>query len=530
MAGGLSLAGLDPRGSWAGLTRNQRISLVGVLGLAVIVIGFFVNLARTPDYAVAFSSLSDEDAAAIVAKLKEAKIPYEVAERGTIRVPRGQAEEVRLMMAAQGLPSKGSSVGLELFSQPHFGMTEFAEKINYQRALEGELSRTISRLDAVESARVHLVIPEPSLFTRNQKETTASVVVQLKPGQRLDAAQVQGITQLVANSVEGLKPQNVTVMDTSGAMLSDGQALTDPARQTGTRADVQRLLETRLASDVKTMLSQVIGPDKAVVRVNAELDWDQFESNSETYSPQQKAPQVRSQRQVSETTVGGGPVGGVPGTDSNVPTYPSVQAGGGQTQTERRDVTTNYELSKTVEKLVRAPGSIKRLSVAVALDSQVINDPAQADAISKLVATAAGLNPERGDVVTLTSMPFVASGGQAPAQVAEQARQREMLLTLLRLVALVVGPLLVALVIWIVLGRGRKPVVRAAIPARPAVEAGRQAPSKLPSEQRAAELPSAPEDSETSRIQKELTTLAQTDPAAVAQLIRTWMQEDHRPS
>src|SRR3954452_13641234 len=170
----------DAQGVWGRLSSTQKMMLAGVAGVVIVVLGLFANMARTPEYAVAFSGLKDDDAAAIVAKLKDSKTPYQLADQGTIKVPPAQVQEVRLQMAAQGLPQKGSNVGMELFNQPHLGVTEFAEKVNYQRALEGELSRTIGRLDTVESARVHLVVPQPALFTSQQKDATASIVLQLK--------------------------------------------------------------------------------------------------------------------------------------------------------------------------------------------------------------------------------------------------------------------------------------------------------------------------------------------------------------
>ncbi len=515
---------------WTLLPPGQRLLLIGVAGAALLVLAFFVNLARTPDYAVAFSNLRDADAAAIVAKLKESKIPYEVAERGTIKVPSAQVQEVRLLMAAQGLPQTGGSVGFELFNQPHLGLTEFSEKVNYQRALEGELSRTISRLDAVESARVHLVVPQPSVFAANQKEPTASVVLTLKPGRRLDAVQVQGITHLVAGSVEGLKPQNVTVMDATGAILSDGRAEGDPGRLTGTRADVQRALETRLEGDIVRMLGRVLGPEKVLVRVNADLDWDQYESNSETFSPNERPAQIRSQRELVESqTQGAERVGGAPGADSNVPTYPGAAGDTtGPTTAQRREMQTNYELSKTVERLVRAPGSIKRLSVAVALDSAALADPDQADAISRLVATAAGLDVSRGDVVTLTSLPF-SPAAERPAA-AENTREREFVITVARLVAMILGPLLVVGLIGLMLGRSRsstRPSITVSTPPVPALPGATPPLEARPAAP--AFLPLTAEAQEEQRLTKELAGMVRADPAAVAQLVRTWMHEDTQP-
>ncbi|MCC6178101.1 MAG: flagellar M-ring protein FliF [Chloroflexi bacterium] len=517
----------DARGVWLNLSRNQRLALGGIALAAAVVLVMFVTLSRPAEYQAAFSDLREEDAAAVVAKLKEAKIPYELAERGTIKVPTGQVQEARLMIAASGVVKQGSGVGFEIFGEPHFGLTEFAEKINYQRALEGELGRSIGRIDAVEEARVHLTLPEQSLFVSQKKDPTAAAVVRLKQGRKLDSAQVQGIIQLIAGSVEGLKPEGVTVMDTAGNVLTDRGADTDPARKSNTRTEVQRMIEQRLTDDVKTMLTPVVGPDKSVVRVSADLDWDQYEANSETFSPNNKAPQVRSRRETSESSNQGvASAGGVPGAERNVPGYPAADGGqNGSAQADKRDVTTNYELSRTVEKTIRTPGSIKRLNVAVALDSDVIADPTQAEAITRLVATAAGLDTSRGDLVTLTSLPFSATGLVKPTEIAEQVRQREMMLSLARIVAMVLGPLLVVGIIWLVLRRNRPKPVRPNIQDVPTPKL--EGPM-LTAEQQIAALPTPEPDPEVQRIESELVKMARNDPAMMASLIRTWMNEDKK--
>ena len=523
-----TLQSLIPREVWAlweRLGSRQRTGLIGAAVVSVVLIAFFANMARGTEYTAVFSGLKDEDAAAVVDKLKEKKIPYDLPQPGTIRVPTGQVQEARLLAAANGLPDKGSSVGFELFNQPHLGMTEFAEKINYQRALEGELARTISKLNAVDSARVHLVVPQASLFVRDQKEATASVFIAFKPGRKLDDAQISGITQLVASSVEGLKAQNVSVMDTAGTLLTDRQSQTDPSRQSSNRTEVQRALEASVEEDVRTMLARVLGPDSSIVRVSADLNWDQYEANTETYSPGQSAPQVRSQRDVAEVQRGGSAAGGIPGAASNVPSYSSVQDLGGQSQGERHDTTTNYELSKSVEKLVRAPGGVKRLSVAVALDSSVVADDAQANAIGRLVSTAAGLDMNRGDAVTLTSMPFTPAVDQRTAQVAEVARQREMVLMVARTVAMIVGPLLIAVLILLVLRRNRRAAPRVDFSLPPVMPGGQRYLDRQPTKGLPAPVPVDPE---RAQLQQELTNVARSDPAAVAQLVRAWLQEDLR--
>src|SRR6266851_175145 len=225
---------------WSGLSQAQRIGF-GVVGAALIGLLFIVStVGRGPDTATAFSGLSTDDMAAIVTKLKDAKIPYELGDGGIIRVPSGQVQDARLATAGMGLggkPATGS--GFELFNQPSFGQTEFTQKVNYQRALENEIARSIDQMDAVDTSCVHLVMPQQTLFSSQQKDTTASVMLKLKPGKRLDRAQSRSISNLVAGSVEGLKPQNLTIVDVNGNTLTpdDSGNLTG---MSGKQLDAQR--------------------------------------------------------------------------------------------------------------------------------------------------------------------------------------------------------------------------------------------------------------------------------------------------
>src|SRR5712692_2281345 len=206
---------------WSGLSRGQRIGF-SVVEAALVGLLFIVStVGRGADTAIAFSGLSTDDMAAIVTKLKDAKIPYELGDGGTIRVPSGQVQDARLATAGMGLSGKpATGSGFELFNQPSFGQTEFTQKVNYQRALETELARSINQMAAVESSTVHLVMPQATLFTSQQAPTTASVMLKLKPGQRLDSAQARSITNMLAGSVEGLKPENLTIVDINGNQLS----------------------------------------------------------------------------------------------------------------------------------------------------------------------------------------------------------------------------------------------------------------------------------------------------------------------
>src|SRR4030088_2941401 len=246
-----------------GLSRAQRIGL-GTIAVALVALVFIVStIGRGADSAAAFSGLSNDDMAAVVGKLKDAKIPYELAEGGVIRVPSGQVQEARLATAGLGLggkPATGS--GFELFNQPSFGQTEFTQKVNYQRALENEIARSIDQMDAVETSRVHLVMPQQTLFTTQQQPTTASVMIKLKPGKRLDSAQASSISNLVAGSVEGLKPQNLTIVDINGNTLTpdDNGNLTGPSSK---QLEAQRAYESTTEHNLQAMLDRVLGSGKA---------------------------------------------------------------------------------------------------------------------------------------------------------------------------------------------------------------------------------------------------------------------------
>src|SRR5438067_13289333 len=243
----------------AGLTRMQRIGL-GVVAAALVGLVVIVStIGHGADTAVAFSGLSTDDMAAIVTKLKDAKIPYELADGGVIRVPSGQVQDARLATAGMGLggkPSAGS--GFELFNQPSFGQTEFTQKVNYQRALENELARSIGQMDAIDTARVHLVMPEQTLFSSQQQPTTASVMLKLKPGKRLDTAQARSISNLVAGSVQGLKTQNLTIVDVNGNTLTPDDGVSSTTGLSTKQLDSQRGYESATEHNLQAMLDNVL--------------------------------------------------------------------------------------------------------------------------------------------------------------------------------------------------------------------------------------------------------------------------------
>jgi flagellar M-ring protein FliF len=524
-----------------GLSRAQRIGL-GTIAVALVALVFIVStIGRGADSAAAFSGLSNDDMAAVVGKLKDAKIPYELAEGGVIRVPSGQVQEARLATAGLGLggkPATGS--GFELFNQPSFGQTEFTQKVNYQRALENELARSIDHMDAVETSRVHLVMPQQTLFASQQKETTASVILKLKPGRRLDSAQSRSISNLIAGSVEGLKPQNLTIVDVNGNTLTPDEGVSSSTGLTSKQLETQRGYESTTERNLQAMLDRVLGGGKATVRVAAVMNWDQTEQTSESFTPgDPNLPTVRTTHAISETSAAGAAaVGGVPGAASNNGAVPTYQGGtGGSGGTTKTDTDTTYELNKSIKKVVTAPGSLTRLSVSVMVDDDPNNpNPALVQSVENAVKAAAGINANRGDVLTVTALAFNREELLTTQAAMTDATQKEQLMSYARLGALALGPVLMILVLFFMLGRGRKKTVaeKAAI----ALEEAASKASEVPAVAIPVAPPSRPgkpglaqpitEDPQRAYIREQIQALGKSNPATVAQLIQTWMDEDRR--
>jgi flagellar M-ring protein FliF len=425
------------RDFWGTQNRATRI-LIGVLGGTLIAgLGIFASMRlRGPDYGVLFANLGADDASAIVTKLKDAKVPYQLTNGGTtISVPQESVSEERVLLAGDGI-IKGGGTGYELFDKMNFGMTDFQEKIAKQRATEGELQRTIAGLTSVESARVHIASPEASLYSTTQEPTTASVAIKNKPGMQLGPTEVRGITQLVANSVEGLKPDNVTIVNQDGNVLVPSASdSSDPnlAAQAGALKLTQEQLiakqhyETNLQENIQGLLDAVIGPHRSAVRVATDMDFDANESESKTYAPQGT---ILSQQTEKEAYTGAPPkngaAGGVPGTTSNtVPTYQSAAA----TSTgnyKKSKSTVNNDVSEQNVKHVDAPGKLTRESVAVLVNvpaasaapaagaaggaaaaaPQYVLAAADIAKIRNVVAAAAGIDAARGDQISVEAIPF----------------------------------------------------------------------------------------------------------------------------
>ncbi len=393
---------------WSRLPRGRQVGLAVLAGLGVAALVLYFSWSSSPPLTTAYANLDEKDSAQVVDYLKAQSIPYELAADGTtIRVPSDRVDEVRLSLAEQGLP-QGSTVGFEIFDKTNFGATDFVQRINYQRSLEGELGRTINSLDAVESSRVHIVLPEDSLFSEQQQPTTASVVLKLRGGGRLTDGQVRGIAHLVSHAVEGLQEEQITIVDTDGNVLMDGSQLGSGFGASSTNLQLQHEYENNLGRDLQTLLDSVLGVGKSTARVRAELDFDSVSEESESY-PTTADPAVRSEQSTEEKFDGQGTgLSFVPGVNSNVPGTDTQAETPQSTSTyEKNDTTTNYELPKTVTTTVRAPGAVKRLSVSVLLDESVPEE--QLNSLTEAVSAAVGLDTERGDQIAISRIPFDSS-------------------------------------------------------------------------------------------------------------------------
>jgi flagellar M-ring protein FliF len=527
---------------WRGLSRGQQLGLAVVAAALVGLVAIVSTIGHGADSAVAFSGLSNDDEAAVVQKLKDSKIPYELADGGTVRVATAQVQAARLATAGMGMngkPATGS--GFELFNQPTFGQTEFTQKVNYQRALENELARSIDQMDAVDSSRVHLVIPEQTLFSTQQQPTTASIMLKLKPGRHLDSAQARSISNLVAGSVQGLKPQNLTIVDVNGNTLTPDDGADSSSGLSSKQLQTQRTYESTTEHNLQAMLDNVLGPGKATVRVATVMNWDQIEQTNETYTPGDPTQTpVLTNHSITESSSGGAAVGGVPGAASNngssVPTYQGGTTGGGATS--KTDTETTYQLNKTTQKTVRAPGAVTRLSVSVMVDDDPSNpNAALIQSVQNAVNAAAGIDPTRGDVLTVTSLPFNRQDLLTAQTEMSDAAQKEQLMNYLHLAALGLGPLLMLVVLFFIFRRGRKRVSNEAV-----VNAIAEAASgpravdvqdvvAIPTLTARSVKPVAQpivEDPQKVYIREQIQQLGKTNPATVAQLIQTWMDEDRR--
>ncbi len=417
---------------WAGQSRQGRALVTGgaIAGiLALVALGALV-FGRGPSYSTLFSNLSSSDANAVLGHLKADKVPYHISLNGkTISVPSADVSAERIAIAGSGL-IKGAGVGYEIFDRTNFGMTQFQERIDKTRAIEGELERTIDGLTPVEASRVSIVTPDHTLYSDSQEPTTASVAIKLRPGQGLDGSQVQGITMLVARSVEGLKPVNVTIVNQDGQILlptpvaASGASAQDNALQlTQEQLVAKERYESSLQQSIQSMLDSTLGKGRAVARVSTKMSFDVNSSDGKVYAP---AGTVLSQQSSRESYNGTQPVQraavGVPGTTSNIGTYQALQNATTNGRYNKSKTTTNYDISVQNVKHIDAPGKVLQTSVAVLVNSTpqtstapgapavaaapYVLTPANVTQIRNVVIAAAGLDLAAGDQVSVEAIPF----------------------------------------------------------------------------------------------------------------------------
>lgn len=507
---------------WNRLPRARQMALAGIVA-GTIVVAYFVFMASSqPNMVTAMTGLAPEDSASIANELTKDGIPYDLGGGGTtIAVPANKVAEARIKLAAAGLP-KGGSVGLEIFDQQNFGATDFVQQVNFRRGLEGELARSINTLDGVKASRVSIVMPKEAIFKQDQAATTASVLLSLKPGANLNQDQVKGITNMVSNSVEGLKPAGVTIIDQTGHVLFDGAAQDGlfATGATGTQLDLQHSYELSLQRDLESTLGKIVGQGRSAVTVRAKLNFDNVQSTAEKYGA---TPQARSNTTTTETYNGNGiNVGAVPGTGTNGGTNVGTNTNAtGNSTYNRTESTTNNELDKTTTVTKQAPGGVDRLSVSVVLDDSVT--AAQEASITSAAAAAVGLDQTRGDTLSVTRLPFDASAKAdlLPAAGDGIGQYLQYLKLLLPLLAVILAFVLVMLLLRSLSKRQLAlpaPYAMQALPAGPGMSAA------LPAPARSLKELTPPGDPDEERVMK----LAEVNPRAVADVVQTWMREEEQ--
>lgn len=546
------------------LRANPKIPIAIAAAAAVAIVVVMMLWAKQPTYKVLFSNLGDQDGGAIVTQLTQMNIPYQFSDNGgALLIPADKVYETRLKLAAAGLP-KGGAVGFELMDQEKFGISQFSEQINYQRALEGELSRTIETLGPVSSARVHLAIPKPSLFVREQKNPSASVTLNLQPGRALDDGQINAIVYMVSSSVSGLPPANVTVVDQSGHLLT--QSDNNGRDLNASQLKYANEVEGRLQRRIESILQPVVGNGNVHAQITAQIDYASREQTDENYQPNGSPDKaaVRSRQLSTSDQTGATSVGGVPGALSNQPapaatapvTNPPAanNANGAQNQAgnnaqntasntsssgpsnRRRDETTNYEVDRTITHTQHSAGAVQRLSAAVVVNYQVGTDgkakPLTDDQLKKiddLVREAMGFSQERGDTLNVVNTPFNEAAddtGELPFW--KQQAFFDQLLNAGRW-------LLVLIVAWLLWRKMVRPMLRKQQAEKDAAAAAALAaslpqpegskPVKLSNdelEKRKRSQQRVSVEVQTQRVQE----LADKDPRIVALVIRQWMSTE----
>ncbi|MBQ3336290.1 MAG: flagellar M-ring protein FliF [Selenomonadaceae bacterium] len=543
--------------------RRKYIIIGAILILLLAFAGISFWYGSKPEYVPLYTNLETKDAGDVVNSLKEAEVPYELVEDkkgATILVPVTRVHDLRLELASAGLP-RGNK-GFELFDDSKLGVTEFQNKVNYLQALQGELTRTIEHLGSVDKARVHIVLPEDSLYKKNEKPATASILLMLKPETKLTTPEVKGIVNLVSHSVQGLAPENITIVDEQGNILNkndDDELEQQNAQNLRTLSQIEMTKKVRdhIQQNIQTMLDKTLGEGNAFVRVSVELDFDDKKIDRQTFTPVvDESGIIRSQQDISESYNGESNMpGGPAGVAGNVPGYVAEDRNA-NAEYERKESTRNYEVNEENQKIVASPGSIRRLTVAVLVNDTITE--LQQEGLLRAVSSAAGINEERGDTISVEPMPFNTDLLDQRAEEArlEQLRKDRILYTEIAAMILLAALLLGGFLMYRWKKRKeRQAEIEAKLEAerlekekqrqaeeeqRRAEEAERLAQAQALAEAQAAEVAERAKEIEEGNIPDDLTDeerekltkrqailkFIEEKPAEAAMLVKLWLTED----
>ncbi len=492
---------------------TQLLLMAGIIVLCIVGVMFLSGVFKTISYGTLYSDLPVDEAGEVTARLDEMGVDYKLSDGGTaIKIPSSKVYQTRINLASQGLPTGGSK-GYSIFDKTNLGMTDFIQKVNYRRALEGELARTISDIEEVRAARVHIVIPEKRLFAEDQEETTASVVLKLAGSGSLGKRQLSGITHLVASSVEGLEAQNITVIDNWGNLLSSVHGGDPMISLSATQLEMKKSVESYLEGKAQSILSSALGNSRAVVRVDAELDFDKVSRTMERYDPENTA--VRSEERMESRL-----------SDSSRTTGLDTAQAGGNELNER--IITNYEVSKTIETVASAVGNIKKLSVAVMIDGRyrdvetengdiqnqyIPRDSAELSQLSSIVQRAVGFDSNRNDEFSIVNLQFDAGNMEEQQQQLDILGQRNFYIEIGKKVLIALGLIIAFFYVKGKIKKAFKTIARYAPPPPP--------PPPPPPEPIEEEPPAPPRP----RLVDKMRKVADEKPEELTKVIKTIMAD-----
>ncbi len=536
---------------FSGLSTNQIIGMVAVLLLVGGGLYSFVHWNHEHGFKPLFTGMAPEDAATVVQKLKEGGVEYRINDNGTsISVPEAKVDEVRLEMAGAGLPKTGR-IGFELFDRNNLGITDFTEHVNYRRALEGELERSIKALNVVEQARVHLTFPKDSVFLDFREPAKASVLISTRGGSRLTVQNVSAVSNLVASAVEGLTPDSVSILDMQGNLLNRPRRHAEDGSEPSEAAlDYKHQIEKDLVAKVQSTLDPLLGENRFRVGITADCDFTTSEQSEEVLDPT-KSVMVTSQK--SEDLLGQANNAGVPGTQSNLPRAVPRAVGGSGVNSSRKSEGASFETSKTIRHIKVPQGTIKRLSASLLLDQDVHWEgkgknmkrvivpptPEKIKAINDVIAGVLGLQTERGDKLVIESLPFEQTlAGEAPDEVKATEKPKDQLTQLLKdpkvMIGGGVGVLVLLGALFFMLKKKKKAVeIPIALPeaatAAKALEAGATAsPETNVATELEARLQLPPMTKRLEGLRDHIRDSVRKEPELAAEVLRGWLGEGNR--